>query len=264
MTDSDASQATDRVAQMLSSCATPDTVMPAAALYNEGWMLRLLLDWWATHPGIEHPLAFAPGARWYSEVLLPSQFLPRKRGDELGESWTHADGIVGHFQIAEGRGDIKLDHDAKQLLVIEGKMFSALSKGTKRATMFDQAARNVACIAEVVHRSRNGATSLQRLGFVVLAPAQQIGAGVFGDLCRKENIAAKVHDRVTAYGTEKSNWQKDVFLPILERTVISLLSWEAVLEVIEHHDAAGAEVLRRFYAKCLAFNRRPSPSESVG
>ncbi|MCH7876577.1 MAG: hypothetical protein IH965_14945 [Gemmatimonadetes bacterium] len=41
---------------------------------------------------VPHPFALMPRARWYSEALLPSQFLKRFRGDPLAEGWTHADG----------------------------------------------------------------------------------------------------------------------------------------------------------------------------
>jgi hypothetical protein len=72
-------------------------------------------------------------------------------------------------------------------------MFSPLSGGTKRAAQFDQAARNVACIAELLHRAKRAPRTMDRLGFVVLAPAQQINAGVFGRLCEKDSIAGDYH-----------------------------------------------------------------------
>lgn len=62
-------------------------------------MLRLLLDWLVDCEA-SSIIPVAPGARWYSEALLPSPF----RGDSLAESHTHADGVVadsGRVETAE-------------------------------------------------------------------------------------------------------------------------------------------------------------------
>jgi hypothetical protein len=30
-------------------------------------------------------------------IMVPSAFRASERGDKLAESWTHADGVIGHF-----------------------------------------------------------------------------------------------------------------------------------------------------------------------
>ena len=108
------------VASLLSRCGTPISVMPPTAVYNEGWMLRLVLDWFDRNRGIPHELAFAEGARWYSEALLPSRFLATFRADARAESFTRADGLIGHFTVQSGtRGDAVLAPHATQFIVIE-------------------------------------------------------------------------------------------------------------------------------------------------
>src|SRR3972149_9501694 len=72
---------------------------PPTLLYNEGWMLRLVIEWFNTHQAQGHPLSFHVGASWFSEALLPSPFRARHRGDRRAEARTHADGILGHFTI---------------------------------------------------------------------------------------------------------------------------------------------------------------------
>ena len=96
--------------ELLSRCGTARSVLPPTELYNEGWMLRLVLDWFDRNRQAEqHELGFEPGATWYSEALLPSRFLPLVRGDSLAESFTHADGVIGHFRVQSGdRGDAAL------------------------------------------------------------------------------------------------------------------------------------------------------------
>ena len=105
-------------------------VFPATILYNEGWLLRLVLDWFSRQGGDTHPLDFVSGANWFSEALLPSQFFLRQQGDPLAERSTHADGLIGHFAIGEAYvADTKLTDGATQMLVIEAKMMSTLSPG---------------------------------------------------------------------------------------------------------------------------------------
>ena len=88
-----------QIARMLELCSTDQNVFPPTDLYNEGWMLRLLLDWHSRNPNAATPIPFPANSIWYSEALLPSAFLARYRGDELAESWTHADGVIGNFVI---------------------------------------------------------------------------------------------------------------------------------------------------------------------
>ena len=50
------------VNEILSRCGTETSVLPPTALYNEGWLLRLVLDWLDRHRELEHPLSFMPGS----------------------------------------------------------------------------------------------------------------------------------------------------------------------------------------------------------
>ena len=163
---------------MLRDCDTENSVLPPTELYNEGWMLRVILNWFSKITTRNFPLSFIKGSRWYSEVLLPSQFLPQYRGDPLSETYSHADGAIGKFTIGlSGKGDLNLSPDAKQLIVIEAKMFSKLSRGVKNAKNFDQAARTVSCIAEILRIKEVSPDKISHLGFYVLAPSEQIEKG---------------------------------------------------------------------------------------
>ena len=76
-----------------------NTNFPPTLLFNEGWLLRILLDWFSTHQVPDHPLNFAEDAAWFSEALLPSAFLPRHRGDPyLAELRREA---FGHLGLAD-------------------------------------------------------------------------------------------------------------------------------------------------------------------
>ena len=159
----------NQIINMLKASNTDDGVIPPTEVYNEGWMLRLILDWFSRQATSGHQLSFEKGARWYSEILLPSQFLPRFQTDPQAESHTHADGVIGHFAVGRsGKGDIHLHPDARQFVVIEAKIFSDLSKGIKNFKNYDQAARTTACIAETLSIRQRPVTDISKLGFYII------------------------------------------------------------------------------------------------
>ena len=239
----------DRVAHMLSRVGDPDSTLRPTELFNEGWMLLLLLDWASRSARAPYPLTFFEGARWFSEALLRSQFLPRTHGDLLAESWTHADGVIGHFTIGDvGRGDLAIQSDARQFVAVEAKMFSGLAPGVRRVPDFDQAARYVACVTESLARAERTPRSLSSLAFYVIAPQEQIDQGVFGHLVTRESIQRKVRARVTSYGGEKDSWYTNWFLPTLDAISLNVLAWESLVK------DAGPEYVE-FYRKCLIHNR---------
>jgi hypothetical protein len=242
-----------RISEILAECGSQDSVLPPTELYNEGWMLRLVLDWFDRNRDRPHEIAFRPEARWYSEALLPSRFRPRRRGDDKAESFTHADGVVGHFSIKPGeRGEAVLLQKARQFLVTEAKLGSTLSAGTKNAPEYDQAARNVACMAHMIDIAHVDLKTMERLGFYVIAPEAQINAGLFRALATKESIHRKVAARVAQYQGDWDTWLHSAFEPTLARIDVSLLSWESILDVLPNN--AEASGIREFYSLCLKFN----------
>ena len=246
---------TDRAAQLLTRCGESDGVLPPTALYNEGWMLRLVLDWAAQHRSRVDALTFEEGSTWYSEALLPSRFKPRHRGDTGAEGYTHADGVIGHFRLRPGgRGDIELLKDARQFTVVEAKMASGLSAGTRHAPDFNQAARNVACIAHLVASAGIEPSILTRLGFVLLAPQRRIAEGAFASAIDKAGMCEAVRRRAESYDSAALEWHKASFEAVAESCSVTAVSWEDVLSDVAATDPGAGEQLGRFYAKCLLHN----------
>ena len=216
-----------KIGGLLSRCGSSDTVLPPTELFNEGWMLRLVLEWAQRHPDAIPALRFAPGSRWFSEALLPSRFKPRRRGDSAGEGFTHADAVIGHFTVgSSGRGDIKLNSDARQLTVVEAKMASGLAPGTFRAPTFNQAARNVACIANLVRLADLERSAID-LSFVVLAPQARLEA--FAPVLERSAICEAVRARASAFDLDASEWCENSFMPIAAACSIRPVAWEDVL-----------------------------------
>jgi hypothetical protein len=245
---------------ILARCESEMSSLPPTVLYNEGWMLRLLLEWFSQRPASGHPLDFTKGSIWYSEALIPSAFLPLKRGDQFAESWTHADGVIGHFKIGKNRDtDLTLLPDATTIKVLEAKMLSRLSKGIKHAPYYNQAARNIACIAEILRRADKSPVSMLSVSFYVIAPKFQIDRGFFSAELSKESMKGIVEKRVnehdTEHKTDKIKWFQDWFVPTLEKTDIQAISWEEILSYLNDKDSVIGNELSLFYDKCLQYNR---------
>jgi hypothetical protein len=255
----------NQIIQMLQTCDTDSGVIPPTEVYNEGWMLRLILDWFSRQPTSDHQLSFEKGSRWFSEILLPSQFLPRLQADPQAESYTHADGVIGHFTIGStGKGDIDLRPDARQFVVIEAKIFSALSKGIKNFQTYDQAARTTACIAETLSIRQRPINEISKLGFYVVAPEKQLKFDpTFQTFMQKDSIRIKVHRRVKACSDPsdaemKNKWFKTWFLPTLECMDLHCMSWEEIIAYIKVNDRYNGNSLLEFYGKCLDLNKPKS------
>jgi len=131
----------DELSEMVASAGS-NRNFPATLIYNEGWLLRLLLFCSAGGANCM-PFKWLPGSDWFSEALLPSPFKAASKSDRLSESRTHADGVVGNFEIGSGtKAGLRLLPSAKQFIVVEAKLFSPLSPGTSNAKTYNQAARS--------------------------------------------------------------------------------------------------------------------------
>jgi len=253
-----------KIETMLRKCASTSPSFPPTKLYNEGWLLRLILDWFSANKVDNHSLAFTEGVEWFSEALLPTAFPPKRRGHSKGEAWTHADGVIGHFTIGHvGKADLSLSPSGTHFIVLEAKMFSKLSAGVTHAKYFDQAARTVACMAEVLKRASRQPSKLSGFGLYVLAPDEQISRGIFEEEMDKNSINTKVHRRVLGYGDGKDSWFSDWFIPSLKHIQIDCMSWESLLEEIERKDSSIGTEMQGFYSYCMRFNRPESKSESI-
>lgn len=247
---------TERIKAMLEACETGGPVFPPSVLFNEGWLLRLVLDWFARHGGDRYPLSPRPGARWFSEPWLPSAFLPRYRGDRLAEARSHADAVLGHFTIGDpGTAGLTLADDASQLVVVEAKLHARLSTGVKNAPYYDQAARTAACMAEVLRRADRDPDTMDDLSLLILAPQARVDDGVFAWDAAPEAIYRKVRRRADDYAGERDGWFRDWFEPTWRRLDVRCLAWEEVVEAIAFHRPEEGQIIDSFYGRCLHYNR---------
>jgi len=215
---------------------------------------------------------FQAGASWYSEALLASPFAAQQRADALAEGFTNADGVIGQFAFRPTtRAGLELAPNATQFAVVEAKMFSNLSSGTKNAPTYNQAARNVACMAQALARIGRRPESFSSLGFYVAAPMASKRRPGFSNLessLEPDNIRAAVQQRIGSYEAANRKeaaglraWEAEYFLPLVQvlsdRGSLKVLTWESCIEAIEAADRQSGEELGRFYERCLSFVGQP-------
>lgn len=262
----------DRLVKILRSCESEDKAenrFPPTEVFNEGWMLRLVLDALQTVDVPGHPLGFLGKSKWYSEARLISPFLRKpkkdlqgKEKDTLGEGYTNADGVIGHFKFREDtKSGLELIRGARQFVVVEAKMFSNLSSGTTNARGYNQAARNVACMASTIKASGISLNDLESVGFFVVTAKRDT---IFANCLKSKSIRDVVKERINSYESasrkearELNEWETQYFLPLVDRLDkerrLSVLSWEQIIKPIaEIHEKIGEE-LGQFYKCCLDF-----------
>jgi hypothetical protein len=241
------------VADILSRCHDTTTNISPTILYNEGWMTRLLvsvsIDVGIRFQGID----FAEIRKWYSEGLISSPFLPRSRTDTLAEGYTHADMALGDFEVdASNRGDISIKGSDGIFGVIEAKMGSRLSAGTKNAPSYNQASRNLACIAF------NTLTTNHNIFFFVVAPEQKIDEHEIRQQVDLKVMLDQISNRFDSY--EKNSHVFSLKEKILKRAsacVCSVYSYEAWVEKLNNHTAYSSLV--EFKNRCYIFNKIGQP-----
>ena len=245
----------ERIHALIDAVDSEPHRFPPTLIYNEGWMLRLVLDWFQSHRLPDHALHFLPQATWYSEGLLPTAFRARYRGDPRAETRAHADGIIGHIAIGRAaKADAELLSDATQFIVTEAKIHSPLSKGIRNAPTYDQAARTVACISEVLSRANRRPSQLQSLAFVVIAPERRIRRGAITSKLSKQSVEEAVRSRVETFSPELDGWWEEWFVPTLDLIKVEAMSWEGLIEDIATVDESGSDELATFYDRCLKYN----------
>jgi hypothetical protein len=252
--------------------------MPPTAIYNEGWMLRLILAWFEENSqkkNLPHELSFYPNAVWYSEALLPTQFKRIPKNNPKAQDWnkyterhTNADGVIGHFEIGtKGRkGNLELLPGAEQFVVVEAKMFSLLASRTSKISEYNQAARNVACMAEVLRRSKSNKLShLRKLGFYVIGPEEQLSSkkgNSFHEWISKDSLEnvilerIELHKDITPNNEGLTEFEKSLRF-LMEQLDTRCISWESVIESIKSTEGSSdyGNRLESFYNNCTEYNR---------
>jgi hypothetical protein len=251
--------------ELLLRCGDPLSNLRPSELYNETWLHRVALHLFGRLDIRGSLLSLEPNARWISEGLLYSQFLPKYRGDELAERHSEADSALGHFGVEIGEKKqwvVKLDPDATQFVVGEAKLGARLSSKVTHCPWYDQAARTVACMAETLCRAGREPTDVPILGYYLLAPQAHMNR--FGDLISKESITSKVKQRVEMYQSrhddlsKKTEWLEQWFIPAITRIKINTIAWEDIVVKMSSRDPEVGTDYAQFYDRCREVHNVPT------
>ena len=247
----------ERIKSMLEACEAGTAAFPPAELYNEDWLLRIILDWFARHGGDRYPLSPRPGARWFSQAWLPSAFLSRYRGDRLAEARTHADGVLGHFAIGDpGTAALSLVARCPSARRRRGQAVRpAVGRGPQRTLLRpggaerrvhgrDPPSRRQATPRR--WRSSRSSSSRRRPGSTTGS-----SSGTWPRTPSAARSAAASRTTPASATTGSAHW----FEPTWKRLEVRSLSWEDLIDAIAFHSQEDGHVIDSFYGQCLRFNR---------
>ena len=215
-------------------------------VYNEGWMTRLLV-----HESIKEKIKlkdidFKSISYWTSEALISSPFL---KADPFREGYTHADMALGDFSVDfNKRGEIIVSKRAEIFGIIEAKMGSNLSQGTKHFENYNQASRNLACIAF------NTCDSNCEIFFYVVAPENKISKHEIKKQIDLQTMINQIIFRFKEYSDEfKINFKMDSIISKASKCKVESISYEEWIGKIA--DADSRKFLDEFYKKAIKWNR---------
>ena len=228
--------------------------------YNEGWLLKVLVLAVTDFGLKEHPLYVNVEDKFFSEGLMYSPFLLRFKKDPLSESHTHADGLIGNFVIGNdtAKGSVHLIGD--KLNIFEAKINSGFSAKVTNAPSYNQAARYVACIVELLDKARKleNLDNLSIAFYLTVTKDQYKKDQNFAKFLDKEHIKNTVKKRVDQYEkeddyNERSEWFDTKFTSVLEKIKIEPIFYEDIISKLEEYEYINE--IKSFYQLCLNNNK---------
>lgn len=268
---------------LLRCCNISGRPIAQSEVYNETWLLRLVLaklyDTTDTDTfsgdcaEILKHLHKAVRIRWISEGGL------RPTLEKEGTTWT--DAILGNVtlrndpkvEIDSGskRGvGIVLDNDDENnvgVIVVEAKVGSKLASGTSNHKAYNQAARNIACLARLIMDSEAKDVA-DKCRFVVMCPNppnprdrsnQRVIKTFQANWNAAKETLEKVSEIIERYHGKRDNGTtlfkeeselaafKEIVGKIVNRS--QLISWESIIKILNN------DYIQAFYQKVLDENR---------
>ena len=224
---------------------------PLTDIYNEGWMLRLVLSKLENNEKLKKAFHYDSRAKWFSEAELKSPFLHK----EKRETRTHADAVIGSFEFEENtKTGVDLPKNKEGFhcfYAIEAKMYAPLSKGISADPNYNQAARYLGCLAYIAFS--NHLTDFSNIGLIICAPSDH--KSIIEDI---HNSRKLLNTRISDYYNENKNkneeivkfysWWKENEQRFFEKEKIEVLHWEDLVK--------DDEELTVFYKKCVQYNKK--------
>ena len=258
-------------------------------VFNETWMLRLTLA--AIHDygeGFCHldgkkndalkRIQEAVQKRWISEGGLEPAF------EKEGTTWT--DAILGNVRLKGESGDNNKKKDTASnkrkvefadtpnnkpsVIIVEAKMGSPLDKSVTNSTDYDQAARNIACLAKLLNEGTKNAKALAvESAFIVFAPETKIEEWEADNNKADNNPHTMIRNAWSTIEKQQEERKRDSKrggiinaresaverIGDLESLVQSIchnsnvISWEDIIQSMKNDKSGACEILKWFYVK---------------
>ena len=241
-------------------------------VFNETWMLRLTLALIHDYDDNKYfrPLPndadgkktealarirTAVKRRWISEGGLTAAF------ENEGATW--ADAIVGNIKLddseAKPKRGVAIDIDessSKSIVVIEAKMNSALASGITHARDYNQAARNIACLAMLTQKD---SALAEKSAFIIFAPAKKLEKWNKAPQEMIKNTWETIEKQYKEHGrtlqAEESHMKSAVDHIVKNSMAIS---WEEVIQSMANDQNESCEILKWFYEQtCNEYGIKP-------
>lgn len=238
--------------------------MPSTIFFNEGWMLRIFLNWYSKNYMKISIEGLPKSNNWFSEASLRTIFSGKR--DSIGrEGSTSADGVIGSFSMRDNKvSGITISNDEKvEFAIIEAKIGSPLSKGVTYAKYFDQAARNVGCLITESFLANVKVDLIEQLTLIVLTSKNNVNYKEIKTLATKKNVITKLNKRYDEFifanpnkigVLKKWNVYKEKLFK-LKKININVYTWEYILDLIKDIDHKFYEEYKHFYVQTLKHNK---------
>ena len=234
------------ITEIIKSIDSDHSRLNPTEIYNEGWMTRILVNNSIRYRIKIKGLDFGKIENWTSEALISSPFI---RADFDREGYTHADIALGNFSVNyETRGEIVIPDNAKIFGIIEAKMGSNLSQGTKHASEYNQASRTLACIASQTHNSSCD------IFFAVVGPKTILDKYRIDKQIDLQHMIKQIENRFSPYSDDfRKKQEMQSIITKARGCKVFLVSYEEWID--EFEDGEVKELLTGFYEKSKKWNR---------
>lgn len=235
------------ILDIIKTIETENPCVNPTVIYNEGWMARLLV-----HQSIVEGLSLgnldlSSISNWTSEALISSPFINAKK---YREGYTHADIAIGDFDVDfSKRGEIDIQPEATLFGIIEAKMGSNLSQGTTHVKDYNQASRNLVCIA-----SNTIDKPKCNIFFYVVAPQMKLIEQNIKAQIDLQFVKNQIENRFSLHTSESLILkEKSAILAKINNCDIQAISYETWISCIK--DITAQKSLQEFYNKAKKWNR---------
>lgn len=241
----------DLIDKLRSLNAEVGNIIPKNMLFNEGWLLRVLL---------KREQEKNTNMSIYSEAQLRCP-TANESIKKIGS--TRVDGIVGDFDPRQLSG-VRFRHDLKCLDVYEAKIRSPLSRRTKNIDDINQVTRiAISIICELLKADIHD-ISQKAVSIIVLYPRTNAKKGNLGAITR-EQIRAQVQ-KMIEYGAINEEAFIAHWEILFRRIKLKYMTWGYLLkkkynqdspeyefykEVLRANKAKGSKRKKKYYNKCI-------------